>query len=487
MSATPYIVPMAEIPTTTGFKRLIISALIVPIGLMIVIAVLLLVQIKGLLESVQSVEKSDVLIATANRVEKLTLDLETGLRGYMLTTQASFLDPFLKSRETLARESTTLHKLLSDEPDQLSKFDEIERLRGEWLAFADRTIKAMETGGDHLAESRAQVGKGLMDQSRRKFAELITAAETIRDQRVRSARSASRNTLLTVGGVTILGGAFLAWLARRQFIELASTYQTALDKANQLTATLEQRVTERTQLLEERSVQLTEANRELEAFAYSISHDLRAPMRHITGFSDLLRKSAGPNMSPDDNENLGIIHDTAKNAGRMVDDLLALSRIGRQQLKKTDVDMNDLVQQVIRELAPETRDRQVKWRIAPLPSAYGDASLLRLVLHNLLSNALKYSSKKSNSLVEMKATRDETNITYSIHDNGEGFDMQYAHKLFGVFQRLHRSEEFEGTGIGLANVRRIIIRHGGRVWAEGQLGQGATFFFSLPLNEPRTV
>jgi len=472
------------VPTTASFKRLIISALIVPIGMMSCIAVILALQIKSLSDTAAIVEHANATVTQANRVEKLTIDLETGLRGYLLTADKDFLAPFVNARDELARETDALRPLFGDNFAQVARLDEIVVLRKQWVGFAERSIAALERKDpNYLAEARTKVGKILIDTSRAKFVELIGREEQLRDVRSRAARRASWMTLVTIAVVTLLGGLLLGWLARRQFLALAGTYQHALGESHQLNMTLEQRVTERTKQVEERSTQLAEANRELEAFSYSISHDLRAPMRHISGFAELLRKSAGPGMSADDNDNLTIIFDTAKNAGRMVDDLLALSRIGRQHLKKTNVDVNEIVRLVIRVLEPETRGRQVEWRVPVLPPINADSNLLRMVFQNLLANSVKYSAKKPSAVIELGASQDNGHVTYFIRDNGEGFDMQYVHKLFGVFQRLHRSEEFEGTGIGLANVRRIITRHGGRVWAEGKLGEGATLFFSLPLTE----
>jgi signal transduction histidine kinase len=493
----------ANEPSGTSFKRLIISALIVPIGMMICISFVLAYQIKGLMDSVGAVERSDAIIAQANRVEKLTIDLETGLRGYLLTGDAGFLDPFNDARAPLPTEAAALADLLVYQPEQRKLLDEINRLRDQWLEFADRTIASRQAGTSrYLDETRARNGKRITDESRRLFRQLLNEAERVRNERSIQSRRDSRNTLIGVGVTTLLGGALLGYLARRQFTELARTYEQALGDARDLNATLENRVADRTRQLEERTGQLVEANRELEAFAYSVSHDLRAPMRHITGFADLVRKSPTARISTDDAENLTTIYDTAKHAGRMVDDLLAFSRIGRAQLRQDDVDMNELLQQVLHDLEPETASRQIEWMISPLPPARGDAALLRMVLHNLVGNAVKYTGKTSHARIEIGATTttpttSDTEATarpvdaavgenvYFVRDNGVGFDMAYADKLFGVFQRLHRAEEFEGTGIGLANVRRIILRHGGRVWADGQLGQGATFTFTIPTASPQ--
>jgi signal transduction histidine kinase len=222
------------------------------------------------------------------------------------------------------------------------------------------------------------------------------------------------------------------------------------------------------------------ANKELEAFAYSVSHDLRAPLRHIDGFMELLQKRTVGALDERAQHYMDTISDSAKRMGQLIDDLLAFSRMGRYEMSKMLVDLNELVQEIIQELAPEMQDRTIHWRIASLPTISGDRAMLRLVLVNLIANALKFTRPRPQADIEIGCLPDQgAEIIVFVRDNGVGFDMAYADKLFGVFQRLHRADEFEGTGIGLATVRRIITRHGGRTWAEGQVNQGATFYFSL--------
>jgi light-regulated signal transduction histidine kinase (bacteriophytochrome) len=233
--------------------------------------------------------------------------------------------------------------------------------------------------------------------------------------------------------------------------------------------------------LAKRAVELQAANKELEAFAYSVSHDLRAPLRHVVGYAELLKKQAASALDEKANRYLKTILEAAKRMGDLIDDLLGFSRIGRAETKKAAVNLEQLVAQVIAELAQDTSGRDIAWKIGALPVCYGDRSMLRLVFVNLLSNAVKFTRERPRAEIEIGYSQEKDDqIEIFVRDNGAGFDMQHANKLFGVFQRLHLPEEYEGTGIGLATVQRIVHRHGGQVRAEGALDHGAKFYFSLP-------
>jgi signal transduction histidine kinase len=259
---------------------------------------------------------------------------------------------------------------------------------------------------------------------------------------------------------------------------------TVILTANDVTANrgAEREILDLNERLGAKLAELSEANRELEGFSYSVSHDLRAPLRHIAAFADKLGREI--EVAPDSKaaHYLGIIGDSARRMGLLIDELLVHSRLGRGQFRVAPVAMAPLLEEVRSVLAVESAGREVEWRIGELPVVMGDASMLRLVWQNLVGNALKYTGKRDRALIEIDAGHDPERREYvfRVADNGAGFDMAYSDKLFGVFQRLHTADEFPGTGIGLANVRRIIARHGGRVWAEGEPDRGATFHFTLP-------
>jgi signal transduction histidine kinase len=233
--------------------------------------------------------------------------------------------------------------------------------------------------------------------------------------------------------------------------------------------------------LNKRAAELEATNKELESFAYSVSHDLRAPLRHMAGYSELLQRQASPLLDEKSQRFIRTILDSAKRMGNLIDDLLAFSRIGRIETKKTEVNLYQLVNDVVAEIGQETKGRDIAWKIGALPVCYGDRSMLRLVVVNLVSNAVKFTRTRSPAEIEIGCVdRNKKEFEVFVRDNGAGFDMQYVDKLFGVFQRLHLPEQFEGTGIGLATVQRIIHRHGGQVRGEGAIDQGATFYFTLP-------
>jgi signal transduction histidine kinase len=268
--------------------------------------------------------------------------------------------------------------------------------------------------------------------------------------------------------------------SRDELSGLINTFNDMLEQIEARDDALQEAHNSLERRVQERTAQLNAANEELEAFSYSVSHDLRAPLRHMSAFSQLLTEEYGTSLQTDARHYLDRIQESAKRMGQLVDDLLKMGQISRRTLSSAKTDLNALLNEVLKDVQPECAKRDIRWEIGELPSVECDPGLMKQVFMNLVSNAVKYSRKREVAVIEIGQTiQEEGEAVIFIRDNGAGFDQRYADKLFGVFQRLHRADEFEGTGVGLATVQRIIKRHGGKIWAQGELDKGSTFFFTL--------
>ena len=356
------------------------------------------------------------------------------------------------------------------------------------VGSVERT-RALETGAEAFLSKpvdRAEIIAQLTAMIRIKQAEISTRVENLRleelvEERTRDLRKELEERRLTE--IKLQKSYDEVMMSRLAVLNLLEDVKSEMEsrkhaeeELNKLNIELENRVKERTR-------QLETANRELEAFSYSISHDLRAPLRHIEGFAEILLKECSGLLSPNSHSNLSRILFAVQKMNSMIDDLLAFSRTGRTELKKSVIKMDQLLDDALAQIKPFIVNRKIDWIISELPEILGDYNLLRLAWINLVENAVKYTSLVENAVIRIGCNREEKEFVFFIRDNGVGFNMQYAEKLFGVFQRLHSSTQFKGTGIGLANVQRIILRHGGRIWADAEVDKGAVFCFTIPFEE----
>ena len=478
-------VPFAPlVHESVEFRRLLTRAFLVPAILLSLLAVALGGGVALLVQQARLTQRSDQVLAHAARLRELLVDRETGLRGYLLSGDRSFLGPLERADGKLAGTIRRLRQLLAEHPDQLARLEIVVAMAREWAEYAAHERSLFESGEDYIRYFKA--GEGVQ-----RLSSMLEVLDTLGESEQVRRRERALNAALTgrllfwlslgcVGALALV----LGYASRRQLLALARSHGEAVtamaereQAIRELNASLEQRVAERTQAL-------AAVNSELEAFTSSVSHDLRAPLRQLGGFTRLLDESAGPRLDARERRYISMLRSTATEAVQMVDDLLSFSRVSRAELRTVSVDLNAVVASAREGLLHEQEGREVEWVLHGLPTVRGDPTLLLLVLRNLLGNALKYTRQQEPARIEVGTVNvpGAEDIVY-VRDNGVGFDMKYVHKLFGVFQRLHRADEFEGTGIGLAHVRRIVQRHGGRVWGVGVPGQGATFYVALPRRE----
>jgi signal transduction histidine kinase len=466
------------------FRHLLLRAILVPVGLLLVLAALLLWEVSDLLQTQEAARHSQETLVRVERVRQLLIDRETGVRGLLLAGDPVFLEPYQAAEQALPRALDELEQDLMGRPSELARMAELRERWKSWEQVATQLLTLFHEGGEWLPLVRSGIGKARMDALR------ITLDAIVAEERQLAALQGAEAER-DARGVLILGllwaltvGVLIAWLGRRQLLSLARDYEASLarvqaqaDALRASEARLEARVAQRT-------AELTAANHELESFSYSVSHDLRAPLRAIDGFAQALREDEAERLSPGSLRLLERLQAAATRMGQLIDDLLQLSRVTRAELRREPVDLSALASAVAAELRQREPGREVNLSLQPGLSARGDPRLLRVLMENLLGNAWKFTSKRPGALIEFFSETVNGEPHYAVRDNGVGFDMAYADKLFTPFQRMHKATDFPGTGIGLATVQRIVHRHGGYIEAQATVGGGATFRFTLQESLP---
>ncbi len=408
--------------------------------------------------------RSHDLIQLLNTIDAAMSEAEDAHRRYLVTGEASYLEGYKKVTKQKPTFTAYLNDLVRESPEQQQRVGLLDRMMDRQLNAEAKAIAQFQEGGFRAVKKSAFEGAGKRELGviHQIIAEMDAHERQAVGRRVVESAAGTRTTIVLLGAGAVLLLVLLAWVY----------YLIRHD------------ITERRRVageLQRRGELLEAANKELEAFSYSVSHDLRAPLRHIDGYAALLRKSVEHSLNDKAARYLQTISDSATQMGQLIDDLLVFSRMGRQEMLHTAVNLDQLVKNILSDLRLDLQGREISWTIAALPEVQGDPAMLRQVFMNVIANAVKFTSTRPIATIEIGVEHpSSTESVLFVRDNGVGFDMQYAPKLFGVFQRLHRADEFEGTGIGLANVRRIVHRHGGRTWAESVPDKGATFYILLP-------
>jgi signal transduction histidine kinase len=466
---------------TKKVRKALIRAVLVPATLLFVLAATFIFQTNHLLRLSRYVAHTENILREAFETQKLILDMETGVRGFLIHKDAIFLTPYLKSKEEIGAHLDALDRLVAHDLRNVRRVAEVRILLKGWMDIIEVRFKGSAALSAESRPRLAREAKLRMDRIRVNFDRIIRDSEAIRNERRSSVETAARRSLRFGIALAIVLGGIVAFVTFGQVQLISNTFlknlralreaKTELEKSHEL---LEEKVQERT-------LALTAANRELEAFCYSVSHDLRSPLRGIDGFAQAIVEDYEPVLDPQGRKYLEFIRSGVQRMGRLIDDLLALSRLTRVEMRVASVDMSALAEEIVQRFREESPKRSVEVRIEKGLVVTADPGLISIALENLLSNAWKFTSKSDNPLIEFGSMMDEAGEKlYFIRDNGAGFDMAFSEKLFGAFQRLHANSEFEGTGIGLATVRRIIHRHGGHIHAQGEVRKGAAFFFTLP-------
>lgn len=454
------------------FNKILFKATVLPIVLSILICGLFIQQFSRVNEQNNQVHNADLFLANNLEVTKSIIDSETGLRGFLITGNEEFLGPWDLSLKKHALLMDKLKKSSMNDPYKLKSLEHIISNYEQWLENASKNIQNKRMNKEIGSLESFQLRKNQMDDIRATLDDLYSREQTKRKYYWDESQRVARQALQIIIACGVLLGSFLAFLSFNQLKHLSINYNLLIDSLTKATEHLEETVALRTQ-------DLKAVNEELEAFSYSVSHDLRAPLRGIDGFSQILMDEYAKKLDGEATRYLNFIRQGVQKMGLLIDDLINLSRLTRSEFKLVPVDISLIAEEIMQELLQQDPNRKYQFKNFDSEIVNADAGLLKIALMNLLSNAWKYSAPKEISIIELGKKNENGKNIFFVKDNGVGFDMKYADKLFQPFQRLHSRETFTGTGIGLTTVSRIIKRHGGRIWAESVEGDGSIFNFTL--------
>lgn len=439
----------------------LVAGFVAVLAFLVCLGVYVYVTIQGVIGSATHLTHASRVVGEAEGLMVSLTAAQIGVRGFVITGDDGHLEQYYKARDEVNDRLKALELHLEANTVQATRVNQLSREIASVLAFAERMVKARRQGFQQ-AQEMVSSGEGISMMSRiDAIVEEIKAYER--------AEFSSRNRI-TDSNLRWFQFAFVVLLVFAIAIVIYLFYRINAHLHHRAVVELKLRTA---------SKEIQELNKELEGYTYSVSHDLRAPLRSIAGYSQVLKEDYAAKLDDEGNRVIDIVIRNAHQMGQLIDDLLHFSRVGRKEVNRFPCDINQMVRSVVNDLGLH-RDSRLDLRINNLEPVKADPGMLRQVWTNLLSNAVKYSSKKEKPVIEVGSYRVDGAVCYYVRDNGVGFNMTYKDKLFGVFQRLHKSTEFEGTGVGLALVKRIVTRHGGEIWAEARVNEGATFFFTLP-------
>lgn len=462
---------MCEITAGVGMVKLR-KDLIITVGLSVATCLLLVITILTYFRTDQFISNSRwvdhtyTVLLQIDKVMSILKDAETGQRGYLLTNDETFLAPYRNAVSELPQQLQTLLRLTEDNQQQHDTILNFRNMVYQKLELLQQGIAMqgkLHQGVNQEVLDILTTGKKTMDEIRANTIKISETEISLLDQRAKTAEENAKSTKrwIIFANLFALTFIFISFGVLRREMKTRIKAQLHAEKV---------------------ASQLEVTNRELESFSYSVSHDLRSPLRAIDGYSRIFEEDYASTLDSEGLRLLGVVRQNSRRMGKLIDDLLDFARSGRKSMELERIDMEQLVQEVWADIVEDT-ETELQLNTKGLIPVWADRALIRQVLMNLLSNAVKYSSSRDQPRVEIHSMRRNGDVVYEITDNGVGFDMKYYNKLFGVFQRLHTTDEFPGTGVGLAIVQRIVVRHGGHVWAESQLGIGSKFSFSLPTGE----